>query len=160
MFIAFIVGIMSVILYLQNLRITKLEKDVANIMTIISEPQIKFFINKNGQKIEVTQMFLKVSDQLPVSIAIKDKFGNNASVEGAPAWALTDSSLGNLAVADGGMSAVFTPAGQVGTLKVQVSADADLGEGVKTILGELEIELLAGEAVSVEVSAGEATPAP
>jgi hypothetical protein len=151
---------MSVILYLQNLRITKLEKDVANILTIISEPQIKFYINKNGQKIEVTNMFLKVSDQLPVSIAIKDKFGNTASVEGAPAWALTDAALGTLNVAEGGMSAVFTPAGTVGVLKVQVSADADLGEGVKTILGELEIELLAGEAVSVEVSAGEATPVP
>lgn len=160
MFIAFIVGAMSVILYLQNKRITKLEIDVANLQSMISEPEIKFFINKNGQKIEVTNMFLKVSDQLPLSIAIKDKFGNTASVEGAPVWALTNDALGSLLVSADGFSAVLTPSGTVGAFKVQVSADADLGEGVKTIIGELDVELLAGEAVSVEIAAGEPTPLP
>ncbi len=105
-------------------------------------------------------MFLKGNQALPLSIAIKDKFGNLAKVDGAPQWALTDAALGTLAVADDGMGAVFTPTGVVGLLKVQVTADADLGEGVKSILGELDIEVLAGEAVAVEIAAGEPVDLP
>lgn len=101
-------------------------------------------------------MFLKVSQNLPLTIEVKDKFGNLAKVDGAPTWAVTDSTLATVEVAEDGMSAVLKPSGSVGTLKVQVSADADLGEGVKSILGELDVELLAGEAVSVSISAGEA----
>ena len=111
------------------------------------------FLDEN--KKEITHMFLKVNQSLPLSISIKDKFGNEAKVDGAPSWALSDPSLGALTVAEGGMSASLAPAGTVGAFKVQVSADADLGEGVKSILGELDIELLAGDAEVLSISAGE-----
>lgn len=96
--------------------------------------------------------------QLPLSIAIKDKNGNAAKVDGAPVWALTDETLGRLDVAEGGMSAVFVAAGLAGALKIQVKVDADLGEGVKEILGELDVDILGLEAVVVEIIAGEAQP--
>lgn len=115
---------------------------------------IEFFTNIGGIKTRVVHMFLKVSQELPMLIEIKDKFGNPAQVEGAPIWALDNPALGTLLVAEDGMSAKLTPAGQIGAFKVQVSADADLGEGVKSIIGELDVELLAGEAVSVAISAG------
>lgn len=106
-------------------------------------------------------MFLKVSQVLPLAIAIQDKFGNVAKVDGAPAWELTDATLGTLEVAEGGLSAVLKPAGPVGICKVQVKADADLGEGVKELLGELEIEFLAGDAAAIAIAAGQAfEPAP
>lgn len=120
------------------------------------------FYNKSltGRKIKLGgPMFLKVSDSLPLSIEIKDKFGNMAKVDGAPAWAVTDASLATVEVAADGLSAVLKPVGAVGSFKVQVSADADLGEGVKAILGELDIELLSGEAVAVALVAGQAIPA-
>lgn len=116
--------------------------------------RIAFFTTINGLKKEITEMFLKVNQKLPLTIEIKDKFGNAAQVDGAPAWSLTDPALGALVVDASGMSAEFTPAGTVGTLQVQVSADADLGEGVKTILGSLDLELLSGEAVTVAIAAG------
>jgi hypothetical protein len=141
---------------------TKLQKHLDELLLLLKAQYqaktIEFFTLKNGQKTKVENMFLKVSEALPLSIEVKDIFGNMAKVDGAPAWALTDSALGTLEVAEGGMSAVLKPAGLVGALKVQVSVDADLGEGVKTILGELEVQLLSGEAVSVVVSAGEAVP--
>lgn len=103
-------------------------------------------------------MFLKVSDQLPLSVELKDKFGNAANVDGKPVWAVTDEALASIEVSEDGKSAVLKPKGAVGSLKVQVSADADLGEGVKSIVGELAVDLLPGEAVTVEIKAGEAVP--
>ncbi len=99
-------------------------------------------------------MFLKVNQKLPVSVAFKDKFGNSAKVDGLPVWVATVPELVTLEVAEDGMSAMILPVGPEGVLKIQVSADADLGEGVKSILGELELELLTGEAVAVELTAG------
>lgn len=119
---------------------------------------IEFYTIINGQKTKVEKMFLKVSDQLPLSVELKDKFGNKAVVDGKPVWAVTDEALASVEVAEDGMSAVLKPKGQVGALKVQVSADADLGEGVKSIVGELDVDLLPGEAVVVEIKAGDAVP--
>lgn len=121
--------------------------------------QIQFYSTISGNNERVHNMFLKASQNLPLSIQIKDKFGNAAQVDGAPQWAVTDATLGAMEVSEDGMSATFKPAGLVGTLKIQVSADADLGEGVKSILGELDVEILAGEAVSVEIAAGEPSDA-
>ena len=84
--------------------------------------------------------------------------GNAARVDGAPAWAVTDESAAKLEVAEDGMSAVLTPTGVAATFQVQVKADADLGEGVKELLGSLDVEVLSGEAVSLEISAGEPIP--
>ena len=102
-------------------------------------------------------MNLKVTQSLPVSIEIKDKFGNPAQVDGVPAWSLTDPSKGALAVGENGLSAVFTPAGPMGDVSIQVSADADLGEGTKSILGELPVSILAGDAATISIAAGEPT---
>lgn len=148
-----------------NLRINALSADVAEIKATLARiesavtpspaARIVFSIEVDGVQTEVTHMQMKVSKILPISFAAKDAKGNPASVDGKPAWALTDDKLGSLAVADDGMSAVFSPAGPVGSLKVQASADADLGEGVQTIQGELQIDLIGGDAVTVELSAGE-----
>jgi hypothetical protein len=121
---------------------------------------IEFFVTIDGQQRKVEQMFLKVTQKLPVSIAIKDAKGNPAKVDGVPAWAVSDAALATLQVADDGMSAMIVPIGPIGSFKVQVSADADLTEGVKTILGELAIDLIGAEAVSVELTAGEPVDIP
>jgi hypothetical protein len=93
-------------------------------------------------------MFMKKDDVLDLAVGFQDKNGDAAKVDGAPAWALTDSSLGDLAVAEDGMSASFTPKA-IGALKIQVKADADLGEGVKEIIGELDVEISALDAEKV-----------
>lgn len=114
--------------------------------------RVLFFVESDGSLMEVSDMQMVVDKVLKLKIAPVDKFGNPAKVDGAPAWSLTDPALGALAVEADGLSAVFTPAGAIGALAVQVNADADLGEGVTTIMGELPVELLAGAAVAVNVS--------
>ncbi len=117
--------------------------------------RIEFYTYIGGIKQRITNMFLKVTQKLPITVGFKDAQGNPAKVDGIPQWAIDTDGLGALAVADDGMSAVFTPTGVIGACKVQVSADADLGEGVKQILGFLDVEMLSGEAVTVEMAAGE-----
>lgn len=107
-----------------------------------------------GRYWKVVKVLIKVNQSLPLSIGITDKAGNPAAVDGAPAWSLTDPSLGSLDVAGDGMSAAFTPAGKTGELKVQVSADADLGAGVKQIVGELDLQITGGDAATIALSGG------
>lgn len=119
--------------------------------------RISFYAFIDGQKRKVDNMFLKVTQAVPVSLSITDKKGNPAKVDGAPQWAVTAPELATLAVAEDGLSAVVTPVGPIGAFKVQVKADADLGEGVKEIMGELDVELTAGDAEVIALSAGAAT---
>ena len=131
---------------------------VNNILILITPAKaerINFYAEVNGIKRKVESMFLKVTQSLPVSLSITDKKGNPAKVDGAPVWAVTDESLASLSVAEDGMSATVTPIGPIGSFSVQVKADADLGEGVKEIIGELAVELSAGDAEVIALSAGQ-----
>ncbi len=101
-------------------------------------------------------MKLQLTESAEIKVkAIKDAAGNAASVEGDKLdWSVKgDLALGELVVAEDGMSAVFKRNGAVGIVIVQVSGDADLGPDVKTIVGEVEIECLGGEAVVFELEA-------
>lgn len=120
---------------------------------------IRFFTELDGKLIEVNSMQMKVTQKIPLSIKPVDKFGNDAKLDGVPAWALSDPSKGSLAVAADGLSGEFVPAGAVGSLEIQVSGDADLGEGVVPIMGSLPVDLLPGDAVAIQVAAGPAVDA-
>jgi hypothetical protein len=136
-------------------RILRIVRKIEGLIASIGVPtSVEFTIIHDGQSRKVTHMFLKITQKLPVSVAFKDSLGNAAQVDGKPAWAVDNAALATVQVADDGLSAVVVPTGTVGSFKLQVSADADLGEGVKTILGELPIDLVSGEAVAVELTAG------
>lgn len=99
-------------------------------------------------------LILADNQKVALSIAPKSVAGNPAAVDGAPSWRVSDESVLSLEVAADGMSAVVTSTGKLGTSQVSVSADADLGEGVQTITGLLDIEVKASAAVSLDISAG------
>lgn len=134
------------------LKVTKLESP-----DTVPAERVEFYTIIDGQKRKVTNMFLKITQKLPLFLSILDAQGNQAKVDGKPAWSLTDEAMGKLEVNEDGMGALLTPAGKVADFKVQVKVDADLGEGVKELLGELDISLISGEAVTVALSAGEPT---
>lgn len=93
------------------------------------------------------------SQKVALSVSFVDKKGNPAPVEGAPAWSVSDDTLLGLTVADDGTASVAA-VGPLGTAQVTVSADADLGEGVTTIFGTLDIDVIAGAAVTANIAAG------
>lgn len=83
--------------------------------------------------------------------------GKPARVDGAPVWENSNPLAGDLFVEDGGLSAKLTYL-DAGTGQIKLTADADLGEGVRPIIGLLDYECLAGEATVVLLEAGPVTP--
>lgn len=107
-----------------------------------------------------TDMAVVLTNDQKVSVAIQpvDRFGNVARVDGIPTWSLSDPGVGTLEVTPDGLVALFTTTGPLGVTQVQVQADADLGGGVKTLSGTLDIQVEAGEAVSLGLVAGVPEP--
>lgn len=93
-------------------------------------------------------MFQMRDDSNGASVAVQFQTakGNPANVDGKPEWTVSNPELVDLVVADDGMSVTIKPKGPLGTCQLNLTADADLGEGTKEITGQLEIEVVAGEA--------------
>lgn len=94
------------------------------------------------------------TQKVAVTIQPVDSLGNPALVEGVPVWSVSDPNLLTLDVAADGMSGFVVTVGPVGLAQVNVSADADLGEGVTTITGLLDVEVIASEAVTFNITTG------
>jgi hypothetical protein len=92
---------------------------------------------------------IRVGQLIRPSIAITDRFGNPAAVDGVPAWTVSDPTLGVLEVAVDGMSAIFR-ARRTGQGQINVAVDADLGEGVQTITGVLDVTILPAAAAVIQ----------
>lgn len=97
-----------------------------------------------------------LTDVQKVRLAIKpvSAAGNPAEIDGTPAWVVSDDTLGSLTVDEDGLGAEFVTSGLLGTCQVSVTADADLGDGMREISGVLDIEIHASEAVSLSINAG------
>lgn len=95
--------------------------------------------------------------KVELSISPTSAAGNPAPLDGAPVWSSSDESVLVVTASEDGLSAVAVTTGKLGRAQVNVSADADLGEGVKTITGVLDVEVRVSEAVSLAVSAGSPT---
>lgn len=114
------------------------------------EPAVSIKILIDGREVDKME-FLSGEQKRKLSLVIEDAKGNPAKVDGAPVWAMSDESLGSLVVAADGMSAALSSNGKMGAFKVQVSADADMGAGVKSLLAEADFEVLSGEAVKMSL---------
>lgn len=101
-------------------------------------------------------LVLTDSQKCALSITPKTAAGNPALVDGVPEWSVSNPDILTLEVAEGGLSAVVLANGPVGESQVSVTADADLGEGVAAITGVLDVQVKAGQAVSLSIDA--ATP--
>lgn len=99
---------------------------------------------------------LTLTDEQKVTLTIQPltAAGNPARVDGTPAWDVSDQAIVFLAVDPDGLSAVATTSGPLGTCQVSVSADADLGSGVRSLTGILDITVVAAEAASIGILAG------
>lgn len=126
----------------RHLRPAKLAKTI-ELLTLI-----------DGRWVEVKNMILKSGEKAILKLRILDASGNPARVEGDKVtWSSSDPSIGELKVDKDEMGAEFIQSGAVGKTMIQCKADADLGEGVKELVAEMEIETLSGEAVLMELSA-------
>lgn len=101
---------------------------------------------------EITMLTMTDTQMAEVSLIIKDKSGNPATVDGIPAWASTDPLVADAIVDPDGMKANVL-AKSSGVCQITVSADADLGAGVKPIIGFLDVHI-SGTATVIELIPG------
>lgn len=102
----------------------------------------------NGQKVE--QMNLKVTQTVAVEIVAEDHFDNVVVLEVAPAWSLSDPSLGTLEIAEGGMSVKVVPSGRLGACQLQALVEV----AGKSLSGSLDLVLMAGDIEEIILKAG------
>lgn len=98
-------------------------------------------------------LVLTDAQKVALSVAFTTKAGNPASVDGAPQWVSSDPTVIQVVQSEDGLSAEAIAVGPLGVAQVSVTADADLGEGVSTITGVLDIEVKASQAVFAIVAA-------
>ncbi len=97
--------------------------------------------------ITTTQQFL-------ASIDPRDRKGKPAPVEpGSVVWASSNEAVASVVPQGDGVSALVVAQG-IGDYVVSVAADADLGEGVLTIVGQDSGSVAQGSAVSVGITTG------
>jgi len=102
---------------------------------------------------------LKDNQKVPLSISAVDAKGNAAPVQdGSVVFTSSDPALLTVGPdpddAGNQLKAVATAVGPLGAAQVTVTADADLGDGVTTLTGLVDVEIVAGQAVSLAVAAG------
>jgi hypothetical protein len=102
---------------------------------------------------------LSIDQKVTVELAITDRNGNPATVDGTPEWDATPADLVTIEPAADGRSAVITSGDISGdAVLITVRTDADLGDGVRELVGTLEINLTGGEAQFISLTAGEPQP--
>jgi hypothetical protein len=115
------------------------------------------FISKGPIMLQVrdTELPAKVS----VTVAFKNAKGHPASVDGAPTWVASDPTIiDSITVAPDGLSAEFHVMDKLGASTLTVTADVDLGEGVKSTDFVDTVTVIAGEAVAADFTFGTVTP--
>lgn len=97
---------------------------------------------------------LSIDQKCLVTLTVTDRATNPASFQGTPEWDASSASL-DVQPADDGMSAWLVSGEQVeDAVIVTVRGDADMGEGVREIVGTLQVNLTSGEAQFVTLEAG------
>jgi hypothetical protein len=101
-------------------------------------------------------LVMTATQQCDLSIEVFDSKGNPATIDGTPVWSVSEEAYLTVEPDTDSMTALVKAVGPITTSPVQVNVtvDADLGEGVRQIIGVLDISVVAGEAVSIGISAG------
>lgn len=100
-------------------------------------------------------LILPIDRVVTLSIQPVDAAGNPAPVDGAPVWASSDEALVTVVAAEDGLSAELRPVGALGLAQISVSADALMGPEIRNLTGLLEVQIVGGEAVALNIVAGE-----
>lgn len=104
----------------------------------------------------ISPMATTITDTQEVTVAVsfQDKRGNPAVIDGAPTWANNNDDVATVEASEDGYSATILANGPTGHTQVMVTADSQIGDGVTTITGILELDVVASEAVTANITAG------
>src|SRR5262245_27492916 len=103
---------------------------------------------------EIFMLVLTDLQKVTLSVSFVDAAGNPATVDGAPTWSSSDSSITVVTPSADGLTAVASTVGPLGTSEVSVTADADLGTGVTPVTGTLDVQVVASQATAATIGTG------
>lgn len=94
---------------------------------------------------------LMIGDKKIARVQFTAADGGPANVDGAPVWSTSDSAVLGLTPASDGMSCVIEAKAR-GVAELGISADADLGQGIESLTGSVEVAVLGGKATGMVFS--------
>ena len=104
---------------------------------------------------------LKNGFAVALAVAFEDAMGNVAFVDGSPEWTSSNPEVISLVQGDTALDVVAEGVGAVGSVaQITMTADADMTDGVKPIIATLDIEIVAGDAVTAIINPGAASEIP
>ena len=105
---------------------------------------------KKGSMLELT-----ITNEQKVTIALNPvtAAGRPAKVDGVPQWTVASGDSQVVPAADG-LSAVLVSSDNPGETDINVSADADLGEGVETISDVIKLHVEGARAAALGLTSG------
>jgi hypothetical protein len=97
----------------------------------------------------VIMFTMPVNHRIKMQVSYVDAAGNPATVDGDVTWSTSDATIGSVTVdpADSTIC-VVTSLTKVGQVQITATADADLGEGTRSLVTLCDISIVAGEAVA------------
>jgi hypothetical protein len=90
-------------------------------------------------------------NEVHVKISYVDAQGNAAIVDGDITWTSSNDEIATVIVDDDDSTEAVVAAtvgGTIGQVQITAKADADLGSGVRELITTMDVEVVAGEAVS------------
>jgi hypothetical protein len=116
------------------------------------------FIAK-GDHMSLVLQTTEVPGSVSVSVAFVDSEGKPATVDGVPTWAASDPALlDSITPSADGLSATVHIADKEGASNLTLTADVDLGDGVKSKDFVDTISVIAAEATTATFNFGPVTP--
>jgi hypothetical protein len=105
---------------------------------------------------------LMVDYSVKVTVAYVDSYGNPARVDGDVAWASSDDTIAVVFTdSTNSLNAIVQAQTKTGQAQVTATADADLGEGVRSLVTLMDVTVVAGEAVAGTITPqGDPIPPP
>jgi hypothetical protein len=104
-------------------------------------------------------LILANDHKVTASIQPVDSKGNPAQIDGLASWSSSSADIASVTnISADSLSADVVPGTQLGACQINVTADADLGSGVTTINGVLDVSVVAGQAVGFTIQTSPPVP--
>ena len=123
-------------------------------------PGFLWSITYNGVTTKnIMSLVLANNHKVTASITPVDSKGNPAAIDGLASWTSSATDIVTVQnVSADSLSAEVVPGSALGTAQINVTADADLGSGITTINGILDVQVVAGQAVGFTISTSPSEP--
>ena len=102
------------------------------------------------------ELTIDTTQKVNVKISPTTDAGTPAKLDGIPVW--TADGASTVVPADDGLSAFLVSSDVAGDTTFTVSADADLGAGVTTIIGSITLHVIDAQATNLGLSADAPVP--